>query len=79
MSNETFEQGWAARPFAEQFPELPEDRAEFLYRLNRGITDLYVADLLTCSQIDAIRQKRFPKGVSEEIGKARKAAQESSA
>ena len=20
---ETFEQGWAARPFAEQFPELP--------------------------------------------------------
>lgn len=70
--SETFEQGWAARPFAEQFPELPADRAEYLDRLNRGITDLYLADLITPSQMDSIRQKRFPKVVGYEVGKARK-------
>ena len=63
----TFEQGWAARPFKEQFPELPDREAERLDRLNRAITDMVMADLLTPSQSDAIRQKRFPKLVGEVV------------
>lgn len=70
MSN-TFEQGWAARPFKEQFPELDDKTAERLDRLNMGITDMLMADLITSSQADAIRQKRFPKLVSREVGAAR--------
>lgn len=63
----TFEQGWAARPFKEQFPELPDREAERLDRLNRAITDMAMADLITPSQSDAIRKKRFPKLVSEVV------------
>lgn len=70
--SETFEQGWAARPFAEQFPELDADQAEYLDRLNRGITELYLADLITSSQVNIIRQKRFPKVVAGKVGEARK-------
>lgn len=70
MSN-TFEQGWAARPFKEQFPELSDKSAERLDRLNLAITDMLMADLITCSQGDAIRQKRFPKLVSREVNAAR--------
>ena len=73
-STETFEQGWAARPFGEQFPELPPDRAAWLDRLNAGITDMRMSGLMTDSAADAARKKKFPKIVSEEIAKARNAA-----
>lgn len=63
----TFEQGWAARPFKEQFPEMPEREAQRLDRLNAAITDMAMADLITQSQVDAIRQKRFPKLVGEVV------------
>lgn len=69
----TFEQGWAARPFKEQFPELDDKTAEQLDRLNMGITDMLIADLITDSQAHAIRQKRFPKMVSKAVNAARKA------
>lgn len=64
----TFEQGWAALPFKEQFPDLPEKEAARLDRLNHAITDMGMADLLTSSQVRDIRQKRFPKLVSEVVG-----------
>lgn len=69
----TFEQGWAARPFKEQFPELDDKAAERLDRLNMGITEMLMADLITDSQAHAIRQKRFPKLVSALVAKARSA------
>lgn len=69
--SEKFEQGWAARPFKEQFPELGEKEAERLDKINAAITLLSIADLLTFSQTDAIRQKKMPKVVSEAISKAR--------
>lgn len=71
MSN-TFEQGWAARPFKEQFPELTDDRAAYLDRLNMSITDMLLSDLITESQAANIRQKRFPKLVGKEVGAARR-------
>lgn len=73
-TTETFEQGWAALPFAEQFPELPADRAAWLDRLNRGITDMLISGLMTDSAADAARLKKFPKIVSKELEKARRAA-----
>ncbi len=71
---ETFEQGWAARPFAEQFPELPAGRAAWLDQLNRSLTDVYLSGLITDSAADAARRKKFPKIVSKELEKARSAA-----
>ena len=71
---ETFEQGWAARPFAEQFPELPADRAAWLDRLNAGITNMLLSGLMTQAAADTARHKKFPKLVSEELAKARRAA-----
>lgn len=64
----TFEQGWAARPFKEQFPFLPDNEAQKLDRLNRSITDMGMWGLITDSQSRDIRQKRFPKLVSEIVG-----------
>ena len=72
---ETFEQGWSARPFAEQFPELPADRAAWLDRLNKGITDMRLSGLMTDSAVDAARSKKFPKIVSQELAKARRATE----
>lgn len=69
--SDSFEQGWAARPFKEQFPELSDKEAAMLDRLNMSITDMLVNDLLTDSQADAIRQKRFPKLVGATVRKAR--------
>ena len=63
----TFEQGWAARPFKEQFPDLPDREAAKLDRLNAAITDMIMADLLTDSQAAAIRQKKFQKLVGEVV------------
>ena len=70
----TFEQGWAARPFKEQFPELDDKAAEHLDKLNHAITDMLLSDLLTESQVREIRTKKFPKLVSREVNQARKAA-----
>ena len=39
---------------------------------NAAITNLLMNDLLTVSQVEAIRQKRFPKLVAKEVRKARK-------
>ncbi|WP_187375340.1 hypothetical protein [Pseudomonas massiliensis] len=63
----TFEQGWAARPFAEQFPEMDAKEAERLDRLNHAITYLYMADMLTDSQVKAIREKKFPRVVTKAV------------
>lgn len=70
--SETFEQGWAALPFKEQFPDLPQREAERLDRLNHAITDMAMADLLTSSQVRDIRTKRFPKLVGEVVNAYRK-------
>ena len=71
--SETFEQGWAARPFKKQFPELSDKEAERLDRVNAAITRLSTADILTFVQSEAIRQKKMPKVVSAAIAKARAA------
>ncbi len=71
---QTFEQGWAARSFAEQFPSMDAKDAERLDRLNHAITDLYMADMLTDSQIKAIREKKMPKAVGKAVAKMRKSA-----
>lgn len=64
---QTFEQGWAARPFAEQFPEMNAKEALRLDRLNHAITDLYMAEMLTDSQVKAIREKKFPRVVTKAV------------
>lgn len=70
-----FEQGWAARPFKEQFPELSDKEAERLDKINAAITLLSIADILTFGQTDLIRKKKMPKVVSIAISKARAAKQ----
>ena len=71
---QTFEQGWAARSFSEQFPNMDAKDALHLDRLNRAVTDLYMADMLTDSQIKAIREKKMPKAVSKAVAKMRASA-----
>lgn len=71
---DTFEQGWAARPFKKQFPELSNSDAQKLDEINEAITLLSLTDMLTNSQFDAIRSKRFPKMVSRLVHKARREA-----
>ena len=68
----TFEQGWSARPFREQFPELSDFEAQRLDKVNEGIYRLYFDDLLTDAQLYAIRDKKFPRLVSEAVSQARK-------
>lgn len=63
----TFEQGWAARPFAEQFPEMDAKEARHLDHINTSITTLYMAGLLTDSQVKAIREKKFPRVVTKAV------------
>lgn len=63
----TFEQGWAARPFAQQFPEMNADEAKRLDHINTSITTLYMAGLLTDSQVKAIREKKFPRVVTKAV------------
>lgn len=65
----TFEQGWAARSFKEQFPDLSDKDAVHLDQVNHAITMLLMADMITSSQCSAIRQKRFPKLVSKLVNK----------
>ena len=67
----TFEQGWSARPFKEQFPELSDFEAQRLDKINEGIYRLYFDDMLTDSQLDTIRTKKFPRLVSEAVSQAK--------
>ena len=69
---ETFEQGWSARPFKEQFPELGEAEAKRLDEVNHAISRLYVEDMITESQKDTIRNKKCPKMVSTFVMDARR-------
>ena len=62
---DTFEQGWSARPFKEQFPELTDIEAQKLDEVNKAISTLYIDDMLTDSQLDAIRDKKFPRMVAK--------------
>ena len=68
----TFEQGWSARPFKEQFPELADAEAQRLDKVNEGIYRLYFDDMLTDDQLYTIRDKKFPRLVSEAVNQARK-------
>lgn len=60
----TFEQGWGARPFKEQFPQLSTATAQRLDDINAAITLLYVRDLITESMMLSARNKKFPKVVA---------------
>ena len=68
----TFEQGWSARPFKEQFPELSDFEAQRLDKVNEGIYRLYFDDMLTDDQMYKIRDEKFPRLVSEAVNQARK-------
>ena len=68
----TFEQRWSARPFKEQFPELTDIEAQKLDKINKAISTLYFDDMLTDSQLAAIRDKKFPRLVSKVVSQARK-------
>ena len=68
----TFEQGWSARPFKEQYPELTDIEAQKLDEVNKAISTLYIDDMLTDSQLDAIRDKKFPRMVAKVLSRARK-------
>lgn len=70
--NQTFEQGWAAKPFKEQFPRLTDKEAKYLDDLNMAITSMYLSELITHSQMQVIRSKKFPKVVSKVVEKAYK-------
>lgn len=68
--NITFEQGWAARPFKEQFPQLSDNAAGHLDRVNAAITDLYLSEVITHSAMENARQKKFPKLVAKALAEA---------
>lgn len=61
----TFEQGWTARPFKQQFPQLDTLAADTLDRLNMAIVELYMREMLTDAEVLKIRTKRFPRVVAE--------------
>ena len=65
----TFEQGWAAKPFKEQFPDMDTDVATRLDRINEAITTLLIGGMITYSQMTTIREKKFPKLVGQEVDK----------
>ena len=67
----TFEQGWSARPFKEQFPELSDFEAQRLDKVNEGIYRLYFDDMLTDDQLYKIRDEKFPRLVSEAVSQTR--------
>ena len=68
----TFEQGWSARPFKEQFSELSEADARKLDEVNKAICLLYFSDLITHAQNVSIRNTKFPKMVKGLLNQARK-------
>ena len=65
----TFEQGWSAASFKIQFPDMDTDVATRLDCINEAITTLFLEDMITDSQMIAIRQKKFPKMVGREVAK----------
>ena len=65
----TFAQGWSAASFKIQFPDMDTDVATRLDRINEAITTLFLEDMITESQMNAIRQKKFPKMVGREVAK----------
>ena len=67
----TFEQRWSARPFKEQFPELSDFEAQRLDKVNKAISTLYFDDMLTDDQLYKIRDKKFPRLVTEAVSQAR--------
>ena len=67
----TFAQGWSARPFKEQFPELTDIEAQKLDKVNEAITRLYLDDMLTDDQLYAIRDEKFPRLVSKVVSQVR--------
>ena len=67
----TFEQGWSARPFKEQFSELSEADARKLDEVNKAIYLLYFTDLITHAQNVSIRNTKFPKLVKGLLNQAR--------
>lgn len=69
---DTFEQGWSASPFKEQFPELSDADARKLDEVNKAIYLLYFTDLITHAQNVSIRNTKFPKMVKGLLNKARK-------
>lgn len=68
----TFEQGWAARPFKEQFPQLTDDESARLDAINKAISTLLFAGMLTDSQRNMIRQKKMPRAVFKVLREANK-------
>ena len=66
----TFEQGWSARPFKEQFSELSEADAKKLDEVNKAICLLYLTDLITHAQNVSIRNTKFPKLVKGLLNQA---------
>ena len=68
---DTFGQGWSARPFKEQFPELSDFEVQRLDKVNEGIYRLYFDDMLTDDQLYKIRDEKFPRLVSEAVVQAR--------
>ncbi len=68
MTEQTLIQGWSAPSFKQQFPQLSEAQADRLDTLNRAITQLRMAELLTDAQVAALRQKKFPKLVARYLG-----------
>lgn len=70
----TFEQGWAARPFKVQFPQLSDDSAAQLDAINSAITTLWVEDLLTDSTYSLLRNRKFPQIVSRKLAELDKQA-----
>ena len=68
----TFAQGWSAASFKVQFPDMDTDVATRLDRINEAITTLFLEDMITESQMHAIRQKKFPKMVGREVAKMNK-------
>ena len=69
MSN-TFEQGWAAKPFKVQFPQLSDESASRLDAINEAITLLYLSGIITHSMVASARQKKFPKVVADALAKS---------
>jgi hypothetical protein len=60
------EMGWAARPIAEQFPELKSKDAGHFQKDSESISRLKMRGLLTDSEHRAIT-RRFAKSVAEAL------------
>lgn len=66
----SFELGWAARPFKEQFPQLPDETAAHLDADNKALIRLRLRGYLTDSARDNIT-KKIGKAVEKAVRLAR--------